>query len=328
MFAKGSDILRRHTARVLFAVLCAGCGGVQAQAQVAGVVNNGVPDGGVQISPIRFEADVRPGDVWRGTLNLKNFSSEIRELTLSAEDFVVTDDTQNITFYPSDQARHLQVPDIADWVVLPQRTVTLAGNATAAVPFELHIPPNAPTGGYYGALFVTQSRTGSYDTQTGQAQIGINSRMGALLIFAVHGSEPARVEGTLTAFGPTQKVFFVSPVRFRTSIANNGTIHFRGSGAITLARGGKTIATLPLASQVNYPHKVRTYASAWHFGLLDMGPYTATVRYESLSGLVTLEATEVFWVVPWSAIAIVVGIVILLVALRFYIKKNYVIQRR
>ncbi len=297
-------------------------------AQVENVVNDGVPDGGVQISPIRFEAQLRPGETWYGTLNLKNFSQDDHELTVSAENFVVTDDTENITFFPSGDATHMQAPDIADWIYLPQKTVFLSGDGTATVPFEIRVPEDAPTGGYYGALFVTLSAPGGYDAATGQARIGINSRIGALLIFSVHGTEPARIEGSLERFSLLKKVYFTAPLEIRTAISNTGNIHFRGGGSVVIARGGKTVATLPLPSQINYPHKVRTYITRWHFGLLAFGPYTATVRYDSLSGLVHLEKTETVWIFSWVIIAIIVGTLFVAIAVWHYIKTHFVIQRR
>ncbi len=299
-----------------------------AHAQVQDVVNDGVPDGGIQISPIRFETELRPGDTWNGTLNLKNFSDEEKTVTVSSENFIVTDDTENINFYPSERSRQYQAPDIVDWIHVPQEAITIAGGGTQSIKFSVNVPKDAPTGGYYGALFVTLASAGKTSEELGRSQIGINSRMGALLIFSVKGSEPVHISGQLDAFGPTKKIFFVSPARFKTVITNSGNLHFRGGGLITISRAGRTVSTLPLHSQVSYPHKVRTYDQQWHFGLLNIGPYTATVKYESLSGLVHLEATDTFWVIPWSIILIILGVILCVIGLRHYIAAKYTIVRK
>ncbi len=288
-------------------------------------VDSGVPTGGVQISPLRFEQALRPGSEWRGSFQLKNFDREAQRITISAENFVVTDDTERITFYPSDRSNHLKVPDIADWVVLPQRYITLAPGEARQVPFIVRVPHDAPTGGYYGAIFATitaEQSTGA------SSQIGINTRMGTLLIFAVRGEEPARVEGAAEVFAPLRKVFFFSPARFTVAIRNSGNIHFRGAGTVTLSRGGKTIATLPLPSHVNYPGKTRTYRPVWHFGLLHAGPYTAVMRYESLSGLVQLEKVTTIWILPWTLFALLLGIALIFAGIVHHVRTRYTIVRK
>ncbi len=287
-----------------------------------------LPESGLQISPLRFYATVKPGDTWHGVVKVKNFSRKQQKVRILAEDFVVSDDTENITFYPSDQARHLKVPDIADWVTFSQTEVALAPGELRAIPFSLTVPYNAPTGGYYGAIFASIKTVAKYgDSSSGaQAHVAINTRVGALLIFAVHGAENAHVDGIVRAFLPLKKVFFISPARFRFAIKNSGNIHFRGSGTIYISRAGKTVAELPLPMEVNYPKKVRTYEQEWPFGLLQIGPYTATVHYESMSGLVKLEATDTFWVIPWLAIVLLLYSIILIIVVYRYVKSRYTIR--
>ena len=318
--------IKQCAAGVLFAVVVLVLTTASAQAQVPqSDLDSGIPRG-VQISPIRFEADMRPGETWQGTINLKNFAADTKTIHISAENFVVTSDTERATFYPSDEARHLQVPDIVDWIMIPEPDVTLAADEARNVPFMIVIPDDAPTGGYYGALFFLLP---SHTVDTGaQTQLNVNSRMGALLVIAVRGSESVRIEGGITRFAAARDVFFRGPVRLETSIVNSGNLHFRGAGTITVTRWGRTKTELPLISQVNYPDRTRTYENQWSIGIFDIGPHTATVRYTSLSDLVRLEATTTFWVIPWTAIAILVVCITTFGMLWRYIVTHFDIRRK
>ncbi len=286
--------------------------------------NDGVPHGGVQISPLRFEAQLRGGEEYRGTLRLKNFDTEPQRVTLEAENFIVTEDTENISFYPSNRASHRSVPEVSEWVTFSSSQVVLQPGEAREVPFTVRVPLEAPTGGYYGALFATISAPPS-DGET--SRIAINTRMGALLILAVHGKEPARVEGAME-LTPRRTVEFSAPAQFFVRIINSGNLHFRGAGHVTISRAGTTVATLPLASHVNYPGKVRTYTVPWKFRLWHAGPYTVTAQYESLSGLVDLEQSVVVWILPWTLFALIGGLFILLLFVVRYIRTHYTITRR
>ncbi len=298
----------------------------QSSADSNAVSAAGIPRG-VQISPIRFEKDLKPGEVWFGSVNVKNFSEENKTLLVSAENFVVTPDTESVEFYPSEKAEHFNVPDIVDWVKIPQKTVTLAPGESKFVPFRVRVPFDAPTGGYYGALFflISEDTVGV----SGGTKLSVNSRMGVLLLMRVRGEEPVRIEGRLTNFGADKEVYFHSPVNFKTAIFNAGNLHFRGSGHITItAWNGKKKTVLPLESRVNYPDKTRTYLTRWEFGPWTLGKYTAALSYESMSGLVVLEATDTFWVISWLPLAVFSVVSLVLIILFTFLSRRYAIVRR
>lgn len=196
------------------------------------------------LSPPKFEFDADPGQVISGIIKITNKSSDTEVLTPVVEDFVASGETGAPTFI--DAAENDAAISISSWInVNDGGTVSVGPNQQVAIPFSINVPTDAEPGGHYGVIFLVPP--------TGVGQIGITSRIGALILVRVRGDIVEA--GGLDTFGIYDKeikgedipasssgLFFESfPIPFAVRYENTGNIHLKPEGKIEISNifGGK-----------------------------------------------------------------------------------------
>jgi hypothetical protein len=264
---------------------------------------------GLQVSPIRFDWEMKSGEVRTGVVNIKNYTDGTRMVRISAENFFVTPDSEHANLFGGDPAHPRSAFNVIDWFTLPEDLVLEPGESRN-VPFIVTIPDDQPTNGYYGTiLFQTTNRTDADDSKRNTAEIEINYRVGAIVTLAVRGNDPPFIEGYVEDFFTEDQWYIQSPVTMITRITNTGNMHFQGSGEVVIERFGERMGIIEIGPEIYYPGAVRTLRKDFSFGMWDFGMYTAHIRITSEDDRIVLDATTgPFFVLPRDGLIVVGGV--------------------
>lgn len=279
---------------------------------------------GVQVSPIRFDWDMNSGDERTGYVNLKNYAKDPYDVEVELEDFYVTNDTTEAKFFVPDAAHPLYAYDVINWIDAP-KSVHLEPGEGKDITFQVKVPKETPTGGYYGAIFFKTAVGNIQDGQTSEnpnTKIMVHQRVGVLLVMAVKGAQPISLSGILQKFSPLKKIFWSQPANLITEVLNNGNLHFKVLGNIDLYKFGKKMDSLSIEPRVVYPGKFRHYENNWDFSAWAYGYYTAKLDLVSENGQIKISGATSFWVIPWkTTLAILILLIIIYLIYHIFTKK-------
>ena len=288
----------------------------------------GVPEDGVQVSPVRFDWNFNAGEERTGVVNLKNYSPDHSfSVEISVEDFYVTDDATEARFFIPDEKHPLYAYDVINWIELPEN-LTLAPNEGRDIFFKVKVPEKMPTGGYYGALFFKTKKLVNEDAGQESSKVIINQRVGILLVMAVKGDEPISLSGILKKMFPEKKIFWDNPVKIFTEIYNNGNLHYKLLGKLKIFKFGKEIESQEINPRVAYPDKNRSYENQWKFTPWAYGYYKARVDFWSEDQGVKITGETSFWVIPWKTTVAIILLILIIWSLYRFVDKNFEIKRK
>ncbi|MBI4426673.1 MAG: hypothetical protein HY567_03785 [Candidatus Kerfeldbacteria bacterium] len=284
------------------------------------------------ISPPTFEVMAKPGESKSLSIRVINDQSTLVTLFTSTANFKAQGETGQPDFLFD-----VETIDLASWIKPGKTSFTLEPGDSTFVPFTIDVPAQAEPGGHYAGLFFG---TGAPAADGGQ--VGIESKLGALIILSVEGN--IRESAAVKEFDTSPDRRNHLPVPFVLRIENIGNVHFRPAGFVTIRNmfGGvsttipvnpKEGAVLPasirrfdllwqrLDSQDNGGSFFRELADEWkNFGL---GSYTAeaVVTYGQNDRVIT--ATTKFTVFPWRLFLLIAVIVVVLIWLLVKGIKSY-----
>ncbi len=292
--------------------------GVYAQEHEESDVDSGVPQGGIQISPTKFIWTLDEGTSKTEKVNVKNYSDIEQRVTVEVEDFFVGSDGMEPKFFVPDEDHPLKARDIINWITPPE-DFTLAPGEGRWVEFTVAVPQGQPTNGYYGGILF---KTGGLDDEGG-SRIGLSYRIGALIIMAVQGDEPMKIDGTLNEFYPEKKLYWESPSTLIIKTNNTGNIHYPMFGNININKFDKKFHIIELEPQLVYPDIEKIYTERMLSGWWDFGKYTADLSMWSEDEQVKFDAQTEFYVIPWRGLAVIAGGIVGFLIL-MWLFKNYI----
>lgn len=289
---------------------------------------NGVPENGVQVSPVRFDWDLNSGEERIGMVNLKNYASDAAySVEISVEDFYVTDDATEARFFIPDAKHPLYAYDVISWIELPAN-LTLAPNEGRDVFFKVKVPKETPTGGYYGALFFRTKKIINNGISRDSSKVIVNQSVGVLLALAVKGAGPINLSGRLAEIFPEKKIFWNNPVKIFTGTFNDGNLHYKLAGKFEISKFGKTVEVQDFSPRVAYPSKSRNYENSWRFGPWAYGFYRARAELWSEDHEVRLVGETSFWVIPWKTTVAIILLGLIIWFGRLFWEKNFEIKKK
>ena len=97
------------------------------------------------ISPVRLEIAADPGQTVTGSYKLINSTQSTQTFFSSVENFEAEGETGTPRFVQNDE-------NLAAWVDT-QSEITLTPGAVVDVPYSISVPQNAEPGGYFSAIF-------------------------------------------------------------------------------------------------------------------------------------------------------------------------------
>jgi len=263
------------------------------------------------VSPVVFELSANPGDKLENFIKVTNPSTEPIAVEMQVKPFTGTETGEARVIEEGDPAYSL-----GQWLTLDEDDFVLRPQETKIVNFIISIPLKAEPGGRYASILATNKQA-SLD-ETGAVTV---QKVGALVLLRVAGTIEyrARVKEFRTvnnakeiADKRDQTVFEKPPARFLTRIANDGTVHFKPNGFITISNMfGKKAADLEFPVRNVLPDGDRVFEVEWPEAKI--GRYTATLVLNYGDNNERLSATTTFTVFPWKiGLPIIIAGVVLL----------------
>jgi hypothetical protein len=256
---------------------------------------------GLQISPAIVELNAEKGKTY--TLNLKVTNVTLARLVYSTtvNDFDSKDETGAANVLLTSTLP--PTASIITWLKTGSE-FSLDSHESRNITAEITVPNDAEAGGHYGVL-----RFSGHAPDVSGTGVGLSASAGMLILIRVAGNitESANLASFYTVNGTSQTSFFENaPINFVTRIKNDGNIHVKPTGTITIQDAfGNTVGTVPVndSKAIVLPSSIRRfdseYKSGWMFGM-----YTAnlTMGYGTTGQAITNTVT--FWVIPYKLILV------------------------
>ncbi|MCA9388451.1 hypothetical protein KC644_01665 [Candidatus Berkelbacteria bacterium] len=258
------------------------------------------------VTPLTREVNVDPGETITGEVEFTNDSNSAVTLYPVVNDFEASND-------PDSGAPEFKSvtneQGLASWTNFDLDQVSLEAGQKGTFTYTIQVPDNADPGGHYGAVF---GSTEAPNTGDSGSTIGIAARVGSLLLLTVSGE--ITTQGEIVDFRTDNNIYQSGPVNFRIAVKNNGNVHFTPMGTIDIS--GPTSKSIQVNDDEGrvLPSSVRNYDVSLTDDL-PFGRYTANVDImgKAPNGeTVPLTATTTFWVVPFSAILVLLLVLVIL----------------
>lgn len=262
---------------------------------------------GLSISPVTFELTANPGDVLDNKIKVINPTDSIVGVKMEVEDFTAVGEMGEVRIEPAETETY----SLAKWIKTEPTEFSLEPGEQKFVDFIIEVPKNAEPGGKYGSVLATTAGVIS----PGSSGPAITQKVGSLILLAVSGEvvESLNVKEFLAP-----SFLENGPVIFTTRFENQGTIHLRPRGFVTITNWrDKKVADVEFSQLNVIPGAVRKIETKWERKWL-FGKYTAMVvgSYGSNNLPISSEVLT-FWVVPWK-ITLAVFLILLLIFIFFY----------
>lgn len=287
------------------------------------------------VSPVFFDFSPHPGEVLKDKVRVHNNTSTPLQLTITIDSMGVNDRGDVVP-------QALPSTENSNWFSFTANKITVPANEWLDVPYTISVPQNAAFGNYFAITFAPAVTK----TPGSNALVQGNIVVPVLLNVQKEGSIAT---ASIESFQVGSFVNEFLPVDFAVSVKNTGNIHLSPRGNIFIrGSGDKDLAILEINSAKSniLPNSARAFTSKWSDGFLvrepvlengvaklnnrgepltkivinwnkltnfRIGKYTAYVllAYDDGKRDVPIDATTTFWVFPYTAVIIGVGLVLL-----------------
>lgn len=261
---------------------------------------------GLTISPPIFELTLKPGETTTQTIKITNPTANLMEVYPQAMNFTASGESGEPAFLPvtSEEEKF----SLGSWIKFTQTKIALTPQQVVEWQFQIVVPPDAEPGGHYGVVFLG---TEPPKAEQNISQVAIASMIGSLVLVRAPGAIAEK--GVLEEF-IANKFFFKPPVQFTLRIQNQGNVHFKPNGEITIKDWWGKIADKVTVNQAKgnvLPESTRKFEEKW---LPKTGNWWTIGRFKANLSLTYGESNQsltgslVFWVVPWWLIIILVAL--------------------
>jgi len=260
---------------------------------------------GLTAIPPRLEVEGKPGDVIVRTIKVRNESTVLKTLTTSIKDFVVLDE----------KGTPVRIEDLPDgsnkWALSPWTQVSpdkhqIKPGETKALSLTIVVPEDATPGAHYAVVLHSPTN----ETTLSESGSAITPEVGTLVYLRVPGpvTEDAR------AIFEVPKFQEFGPVKFKTTVVNNSSIHIAPQGQIEVTDMLSRKFVVPFGSANIFPETTRSFESVldqkWLFGRFKA---ELAATYGSTGQL--LNTVSYFWVLPVRLILAILTSIFLVIAI-------------
>lgn len=277
---------------------------------------------GVSVSPALIERDVQPGS--NISLSLKLSNQEEKELTLflSTADFVGDPNEGGKPQFVDNPGPN----SLASWIKVQDQKVTIGAGQSREVKFDLIIPQGVEPGSHYGAIILSQDDP----LKTSGTQVAATSQIGTLIFAKVAGEVIEK--GKSLSFNTTRGMYDYPPVIFEVKFQNEGNVASKPTGLIEIYNSAgikEDVLQINRGFGNVLPNTTRKFEESWSpkkwlniiprigfykaEGLLTYGLPAKTQKLGSVG----------FWLIPWSFLAIIGGVVLGFILILFFFLKVY-----
>ncbi|MCL5407697.1 MAG: hypothetical protein M1429_04335 [Patescibacteria group bacterium] len=268
---------------------------------------------GIQISPLTFNLDIPTNGTGSGKIIVTNLNNADLNYALEVENFAGVTDDGAVTFAGKEEQG--DVTTLADWFTFDApKEGTIPPNKDKEINFTIQIPQGAEPGGHYAAIFAREVKK----SPTGQAEVGIASRVGALVLVSVPGQTSKTAEITDFTY---PKFVWRGPNEFTMKVLNTGTVHFDSQANVELKSIIGTTTNVDMGKHTLIPKNTRSYIGNWATKY-PFGYYKVTAKAINGNNQ-PITTTGVIWAIPLIIVIPIIIILIIIILLIKYIRKHY-----
>ena len=265
--------------------------------------------------PTWVELTVHRGEQAGKIIHVQNQGSESIELKAYVMDFSI-DREGNFVF---SEAGH-ESYSASRWLSVAETDFELVPGESQEVEVRLSAPSEVEPGGHYAALFFEAIPSAN------QGAVSISTRIPTLFYITVPGITEAEVIANADIASLVLPGFAgKGPVEAGVVVHNTGNVHLTVAARVHFSASLGGDSELDLGQAVILPNSEGVIKSNWQQAPF-LGKVTANVvigYLDEQGELVNKSRTGEFWVVPWSMIGIIVGVLGLVVPAIVIISKRY-----
>ena len=265
--------------------------------------------------PTWVELTVNRGEQAGKIIHVQNQGSESIELKAYVMDFSI-DREGNFVF---SEAGH-ESYSASRWLSVAETDFELVPGESQEVEVRLSVPSEVEPGGHYAALFFEAIPSAN------QGAVSISTRIPTLFYITVPGITEAEVIANADIASLVLPGFAgKGPVEAGVVVHNTGNVHLTVAAKAHFSASLGGDSELDLGQAVILPNSEGVIKSNWQQAPF-LGKVTANVvigYLDEQGELVNKSRTGEFWVVPWSMIGIIVGVLGLVVPAIVIISKRY-----
>jgi len=265
--------------------------------------------------PTWVELTVNRGEQAGKIIHVQNQGSESIELKAYVMDFSI-DREGNFVF---SEAGH-ESYSASRWLSVAETDFELVPGESQEVEVRLSAPSEVEPGGHYAALFFEAIPSAN------QGAVSISTRIPTLFYITVPGITEAEVIANADIASLVLPGFAgKGPVEAGVVVHNTGNVHLTVAARVHFSASLGGDSELDLGQAVILPNSEGVIKSNWQQAPF-LGKVTANVvigYLDEQGELVNKSRTGEFWVVPWSMIGIIVGVLGLVVPAIVIISKRY-----
>lgn len=245
---------------------------------------------GVSISPPTFELTANRGDSLENTIKLSNTSEVPIEVTVSSKNFTAVGEDGSVGLTEDNTTYSL-----AKWIsIIPDRAIIPAKTSKIFL-FKTDVPQNAEAGGHFGSVVFQLSAVGN-----GESGASVAQEIASLVLLRISGTIDEKV--TVLEFTTDSKFYEYGNVTFLNRIKNEGSVHDKPKGSITITNMfGKQVDVLVVDGKNVLPGAIRKNEVVWNKKWA-IGRYTATEVLSYGANNQQLIDTTNFIVLPYKQV--------------------------
>lgn len=273
---------------------------------------------GIQISPVTFNFEIKPGESQGGKILITNRNDETMNYVMELEIFDSSseDGVPSFTVVKPKEG----VSTFVDWVTFPDGDKgSIEVGKSKEVNFTISVPAGAEPGGHYGAIFAKQTKP----LISEQNQVGVAARVGALVLISVPGNVQ---KGAQIATFVSPKFVWRGPVNMEMKVKNTGSVHYDSAANVALKPLLGSTVNVDLGTHTLIPNSVRDYKGTWNskypFGYYKVSATAQDGDKNLITTTSYLIAIPLIIVLP-----ILVGLIIIIILVKYLKKKFKVVSK-
>lgn len=312
-------MIRRKLASLsmVFAAVALLCGSAQAFAATTTATPTTQGSGNaLKVSPVRSDAEIKPGDSKVFDVYVQNLSSSSASLQAIVNDFIANKDESGTPSIILNSNQAAPTHSLKQFVA-PIASFTLQPNEQKDIKVSVTIPKNAAPGGYYGAVRFAPAAA------SGDQSVTLSASVGSLILVKVPGNikENVSVASFDIRKNDVSQTLFTSGKNLEAVVRfqNNGDVQEEPFGKVLVRKGGQTVSTREINDSSPRGNVLPSSIRRFSVGLDKIGSFgkytiEGNFGYGSNGQLIT--ASKTIYIVPISLL-VVIGVA--LVALLFII---------
>ena len=271
--------------------------------------------GGMMVWPTWVELTVNRGEQAGKSIHVQNQGSESIEIKAYVMDFSIEREDNFVFSEPGHESY-----SAARWLSIAETDFEIASGESREVDVSISAPAEVEPGGHYAALFFEAIPLAN------QSAVSISTRIPTLFYITIPGVTEAEVIANADIASLVLPSFAgKGPVEAGVVVHNSGNVHLTVAARAHFSALWGGDSELDLGQMVILPNSDGVIKSNWQ-----QTPLFGKVRANVVIGyldqkgkLVNKSQTAEFWVVPWSLIGIIGGVIGFGVLAIIVIRKRY-----